>query len=158
MRARAANTCGWGAWSEPLACSTAPDVPAAPGSLQAKATGTSVRASWGAADDNGAAVQGYELELAGGGGRWAAVFRGDATSHRLQQLQPNATYQLRVRAVNAGGVGWGSRQWDGVLMSAWCGAAVGPPPGELTRTLLPRLAAPATGDELQPWAQARRLF
>lgn len=106
VRARAANTCGWGAWTEALPCSTSPDVPAAPGGLQAKATGTTVRASWGVADDNGSPVLSYELEVAGGSsGRWASAFRGDATTHRLQQLQPNTLYQLRVRAVNAGG--WG---------------------------------------------------
>lgn len=104
MRARAANTCGWGGWTEPLPCSTSPDVPAAPSGLQAKATGTTVRTSWGVADDNGSPVLAYELEMAGGsGGRWASAFRGDATTHRLQQLQPNTAYQMRVRAVNAGG-------------------------------------------------------
>lgn len=124
VRARAANTCGWGAWTEAMPCSTSPDVPAAPGGLQAKATGTTVRASWGVAEDNGSPVLSYELEVAGGNsGRWASAFRGDATTHRLQQLQPNTLYQLRVRAVNAVGAG----PYSDAMQVQTCRAPPSPP-------------------------------
>lgn len=102
VRARAANAVGWGPWSEPLACATQPDAPAAPPGLAAKATGTSLRIGWDAAEDHGSAVLAYELEAAGGGSSFAAVYRGEAQAHRMAQLQPSTAYQLRVRAVNAG--------------------------------------------------------
>ena len=109
VRCRACNSCGWGPWSEVLPCSTTPDCPAAPSGLSAKAVGTTVRASWEAAEDNGAAIQAYELEVAPAGSngaepQFATVFSGDSTMHRLQQLSANSSYQLRVRAVNAGAI------------------------------------------------------
>lgn len=116
VRARATNACGWGPWCEPLACATSPDVPAAPAGLSAKAVGTTVRVAWEAAEDRGAAVERYELQVLGGrrGGAWAPAYAGDATSHRLQQLEANSAYSVRVRAVNAG---------PG-LMQAGCGRLV----------------------------------
>lgn len=106
VRARASNACGWGPWSEQLACATSPDVPAAPGGLSTKAVGTTVRVVWEAAEDRGAPVEAYELEAAGGSkkarGDFALVYRGDASSFKLQQLDASASYHLRVRAVNAG--------------------------------------------------------
>lgn len=105
VRARAANACGWGPWSEPAPASASPDVPAAPGGLAAKATGTTLRVSWDPADDGGAAVLAYELEVAAGSAPFAGVYRGEAAAHRLQQLQPCTAYRLRVRAVNAGAAG-----------------------------------------------------
>lgn len=109
---RACNTCGWGAWSEPLPCTTAPDVPAAPAGLAAKAVGTSVRATWEPAEDHGSPLLAYELQAAGGGGgssgAFAPAYRGEACHHKLTSLQANAAYQLRVRAVNAGEGGGGA--------------------------------------------------
>lgn len=107
---RAGNAVGWGPWSEPLAAATAPDVPAAPAGLSAKAVGTAVRAAWEAPEDNGAPISAYELEAAPAAGQGsftlAATVSGDTQSARVLQLEPNSGYRLRVRAVNAGARRW----------------------------------------------------
>ena len=129
VRVRASNICGWGPWSEPLPCTTAPGVPGPPPMLAAKAVGTSVRAAWEAAEDNGAIVLAYELEMASVcDGRFATVFRGESLSHRVQQLDVSAAYHFRVRAENAG-------EYGGRVSMAI-----------LTRTILPVRCAGVHGD------------
>jgi hypothetical protein len=78
----------------------------------ARALGTTIRLSWEAADDQGAAVQAYELEAAlhGSDGAFTPLYRGEGTSCRAQQLAPDSSYRFRVRGVNAGEESWAG--WD----------------------------------------------
>lgn len=142
LRVRAGNAVGWGPWSEPLAAATAPDVPAAPAGLTAKAVGTTVRAAWEAPEDNGAPISAYELEAApatgGGDFALAATASGGAQSARVPQLEANCGYRLRVRAVNAVGPGPYSQE-----VSVHTSRAPPSPPADVAATLVAPAAAPA---------------
>ncbi|KAL4434999.1 hypothetical protein ABPG77_003824 [Micractinium sp. CCAP 211/92] len=140
LRVRAGNAVGWGPWSEPLAAATAPDVPAAPAGLSAKAVGTAVRAAWEAPEDNGAPISAYELEAAPAAGQGsftlAATVSGDTQSARVLQLEPNSGYRLRVRAVNAVGPGPHSQE-----VSVQTSRAPPSPPSSVAATLVASTAA-----------------
>lgn len=110
LRVRASNACGWGAWTEPVIVTTAPDVPGAPEApICSNRTASSVRLKWAPpAEDNGAAVTRYVVEL-GRGDAGSTAFEpalsSESTSCKLQHLAPGTTYACRVAAVNSEGQG-----------------------------------------------------
>ena len=109
LRVRAANIVGWGAWAPPVTATVAADVPEAPEPpSSSNRTASSVRLKWQPpAEDNGAAVMQYVVELASAasGGTFQAAYTGEATCCKLQQLLPGTEYSCRVAAVNLQGKG-----------------------------------------------------
>ena len=84
-------------------------VPGAPTGVSAVATSTtSATISWTPpADDGGSAITGYVLEESVNGGAFAERGRPSATGTQVfaESLTPGATYQYRVAAINAQGIG-----------------------------------------------------
>ncbi|MET8665647.1 glycoside hydrolase domain-containing protein [Streptomyces tendae] len=75
-------------------------VPAAPGAVSATSSGTSVKVTWSAPeDDGGSPVTGYEVTL--GGGHQVEIADPDSRSTVFTRLKDGASYSARVRAVNA---------------------------------------------------------
>ena len=110
-RVAATNRVGPGRPSVPARATTAPDVPSAPRNLMADAVGPSrIDIEWDPpADDGGAAITGYRIEVSEDRQRtWSllAERRGaNATSYSHRALPPNATRHYRVSAVNRAGTG-----------------------------------------------------
>ncbi len=75
-------------------------VPAAPGAVSATASGTSVKVTWSAPeDDGGSPVTGYEITL--GDGHQVEISDPDSRSTVFTRLKDGTSYPARVRAVNA---------------------------------------------------------
>jgi hypothetical protein len=130
-RLRAFNSCGAGAWSEPVKGSTLPAEPAAPAKPAfSQKTATSVKVKWGLPqEENGSAVTTYVLQLrqlaAGPDAQqqqqqqqhgeddapqqqqqqWQQAYRGPELSQKVTGLQPGSSYEVRVAAENAVGLG-----------------------------------------------------
>ncbi|MDE0368184.1 MAG: sulfatase-like hydrolase/transferase, partial [Gammaproteobacteria bacterium] len=81
----------------------APDAPSAP-TLTA---GTSwLEASWTAPAENGSAITDYDIEYRTTGGNWTdASHVGTSTTKRINGLDAETAYEVRVRASNAEGAG-----------------------------------------------------
>ncbi|KAF6257140.1 fibronectin type III [Scenedesmus sp. NREL 46B-D3] len=115
-RMRAINSCGAGVWSEPVKGSTLPAEPGAPAKPGfSQRTATSVKVKWGLPqEENGSAVSTYILELrqlASGPDvqqqqqQWQQAYRGPELSQKVTGLQPGSSYEVRVVAMNAVGLG-----------------------------------------------------
>jgi predicted phage tail protein len=122
-RLRAFNSCGAGAWSEPVKGSALPAEPGAPAKPSfSQRTATSVKVKWGLPqEENGSAVTTYVLELrqvAAGADvqqqaevtqppqqQWQQAYRGPELSQKVTGLQPGSNYEVRVAAENAVGLG-----------------------------------------------------
>ncbi|WP_320775822.1 glycoside hydrolase domain-containing protein [Streptomyces sp. CRN 30] len=77
-------------------------VPAAPGTVSATPSGSSVTVAWSAPeDDGGSKVTGYEVTLSGG--RTVRIDDPDSRATTFTLLRTGASYTARVRAVNAVG-------------------------------------------------------
>lgn len=170
-RVRAVNSCGVGPWSAPVTASTAPTVPDAPAKPSlSKLAATSAKVKWGIPlEDNGATVKLYCVQLrqlranpaaAGSDGSdsidssssdeqgvsasWQEVYSGPLLDFNVTKLQPGSTYEVRVAAANAVGLG------------SWSAAAElttplrpPPPPGGLAAVL----AASLQGAVEVSWSQ-----
>ncbi len=114
-RVAAINLAGVGPFSNTARATTDATLPAVPRRLTAEATGTSqIVLSWQApADDGGARITGYRIEVsADGGGSWedlVANTRATTTVHTHGGLAPASTRHYRVSAINRIGVGAASR-------------------------------------------------
>ena len=83
-------------------------VPGAPTSLTATASGTSaINLSWTApADDGGASITGYGIDVSSDGGTsWEALITTTITSGSHTGLSPGTTRHYRVSAINVNGTG-----------------------------------------------------
>lgn len=146
LRVRAANARGWGAWSEPLAVTTAPAPPSAPEPpAPSNRTASGVRLRWSMpAEDNGAAVTGYVVELAPADasgapvGAWEPAHRGTDAACRLAGLAPGSHYAARVSAVNT--LGQGPPSAPAAFRTA---LAPPPPPAAVSAELVQEAGAPA---------------
>ncbi len=114
-RVAAINLAGVGPFSNVARATTEATVPSVPRRLNADAAGTSqIVLSWQApADDGGARITGYRIEVtADGGGSWedlVAATRSTATVYTHSGLAPASTRHYRVSAINRIGVGNASR-------------------------------------------------
>lgn len=128
-RVRAFNSCGAGAWTEPVKGCTFPAEPGVPAKPSfSQRTATSVKVKWGLPqEENGSAVTSYVLEirqLAAGADvqqqqqqqgqaadpaqqqqQWLQAYRGPELSQKVTGLQPGSSYEFRVAAANAVGLG-----------------------------------------------------
>ncbi|MXY53787.1 MAG: hypothetical protein F4Y86_14855, partial [Gammaproteobacteria bacterium] len=109
VRVRATNADGEGDWSPEATGRTAasgatpPDAVAQP---TLTAGPTWLEASWTAPADNGSAITGYDVGYRTTGGNWQNAYHtGTDTSQRIEGLEPDTAYEVRVRASNAGGAG-----------------------------------------------------
>ncbi len=112
-RLRAWNSAGAGGWSNEASAMTPVAPPAKIEDLSASgASETTVRLTWTAPADNGAAITSYTLQRKSGTGSYAdgAAILGigaSATSYSDTGLDPATTYTYRLRAFsNAGGGEW----------------------------------------------------
>ena len=114
-RVAAINLAGVGPFSNTARATTDATVPGVPRRLTAEASGTSqIGLSWQApADNGGARITGYRIEVSADGGRsWedlVANTRTTATVYTHSGLAPASTRHYRVSAVNRIGVGDASR-------------------------------------------------
>jgi len=136
FRMRAFNSVGASPWSGCISAFTAAASPSAPQHLYCpQALETKLKLSWKSpVFDYGAAVTGYQLEVApasrGFGGQrandkasWRSVFKGSSLERLVEDLQPGLQYYARVRAQNS--CGWGP--WSDILASATQAAVPGAP-------------------------------
>ena len=114
-RVAARNLAGPGPYSNTARATTDATLPGVPRRLSAEAAGTSqINLSWQApADDGGARITGYRIEVtADGGGSWedlVANTRSTTTVYTHSGLAPASTRHYRVSAINRIGVGDASR-------------------------------------------------
>ncbi|KAG2434872.1 hypothetical protein HYH02_012072 [Chlamydomonas schloesseri] len=143
FRVRAANLCGAGPFTAPVATVTQPAPPSAPGKpVVSNRTSSGFRVRWDEPEHTyGSHVAAYVLQAAPAGGageEWAEVYRGPEASARLSGLAPACKYLLRAAAVNAAGQGpWGEPE------SAITQLLPPLPPCELAVAEGPALAEPA---------------
>ncbi|MDE2870953.1 MAG: fibronectin type III domain-containing protein [Gemmatimonadota bacterium] len=109
-RVSAINSVGTGEASDTASATTAPAVPGAPSGLSAVADGTSqIDLSWTApADDGGADITGYRVEVSDDGTSWRDLrsdTNSDDTEYSHTGLDPGTTQHYRVSAINAAGTG-----------------------------------------------------
>ena len=109
-RVSAINSVGTGEASDTASATTAPAVPGVPGGLSAVADGTSqIDLSWTApADDGGADITGYRIEVSDNGTSWRDLrsdTNSDDTEYSHTGLDPGTTQHYRVSAINAAGTG-----------------------------------------------------
>lgn len=107
FRLRCETADGRGPWSAEVAYRTTPERPGAPGrpAARGKPKPRALRLEWDApADDGGATVDSYLLELDDGDG-YAEAYRGRETEALCDRLRPGTPYRARVRCSNEAGVG-----------------------------------------------------
>ncbi len=109
-RVSAINSVGTGEASDTASATTAPAVPGVPVGLSAVADGTSqIDLSWTApADDGGADITGYRIEVSDNGTSWRDLrsdTNSDDTEYSHTGLDPGTTQHYRVSAINAAGTG-----------------------------------------------------
>ena len=110
VQVRAGNSVGDGPWSPssrgtPTATAMAPDAPAAPTVTPGDAQ---LEVSWTAPSDNGAQIDDYDVRYRSSGGGWTELSDdGQYTDTRatIRGLTNGTTYEVQVRAGNAGGYG-----------------------------------------------------
>ncbi|KAG2434770.1 hypothetical protein HXX76_007655 [Chlamydomonas incerta] len=151
FRVRAANLCGAGPFSAPVAAATQPAPPSAPGKpAVSNRTSSGFRVRWDEPEHAyGSHVAAYVLQAApvgsagaGGDSEWVEVYRGPEAGARLSGLAPACKYLLRAAAINAAGQGpWGEPE------AAITQLLPPLPPCELAVTDGPALAEPAAGAE-----------
>jgi hypothetical protein len=113
LQVRAFNSVGGSRWSSALEVTTQPAAPSAPLALSAvPASSSSMTLTWQPpAEDHGAAVTSYTLEVAAGGGvsgsspAWHKAWGGSACSCTVGGLAPGRTYSWRLRAASSCGMG-----------------------------------------------------
>jgi len=123
-RVRATNSCGAGPWSAPVTAGTAPAVPDAPSKpVVSKVTATSAKVKWSIPlEDNGSGIKAYYVQrrqlkaspaAAGSSSSssvdeeqsWQQVYAGPLLDTTITSLQPGSSYEVRVAAANAVGLG-----------------------------------------------------
>lgn len=125
-RVRAVNSCGAGPWSAPVTASTAPAVPDAPSKpIVSKVTATSAKVKWSIPlEDNGSGIKAYHVqrrhlqaspaaeassssadEEACTEQSWQQVYAGPLLDTTITSLAPGSSYEVRVAAANAVGLG-----------------------------------------------------
>ncbi|XP_041970315.1 fibronectin type-III domain-containing protein 3a isoform X2 [Aricia agestis] len=147
FRLRCETTDGQGPWSIEVSYRTSPERPGPPGRpfARGKIHSRAFRLRWDPpAEDGGAAVESYTLELDGGEG-FDCAYRGPEREAHCDRLLPGTAYRARVRCANAAG----ESEWSAsetIATEATCpGACAAPEPaGPARATLLPvRWRAPA---------------
>jgi hypothetical protein len=124
-RVRASNSQGWGPWCEPATGTPAPDVPSAPLHLTCNGRNfQSLKLKWALpAEEHGAAVVQYVLQVRGPQGSWRDAYAGPDTSAKVDGLEPGTHYQVQVAAVNSVGQG----PWSAAEAAATALRPPGPP-------------------------------
>eukprot|EP00198_Chlamydomonas_reinhardtii_P010739 XP_001700076.1 predicted protein [Chlamydomonas reinhardtii] len=116
FRVRAANLCGAGPFTAPVAAATQPAPPSAPGKpVVSNRTSSGFKVRWDEPEHTyGSHVAAYVLQAAQAGGageEWVEVYRGPEAGVRLSGLAPACKYLLRAAAVNSAGQGaWGESE------------------------------------------------
>ena len=109
-RVSAINSAGVGPASNVASATTNPVLPGVPTDLDATAAGqTQIDLVWDApADDGGADIRGYRIEMSKNGQNWT-ILQGttgtSATTWSHRGLEPATTLHYRVRAITRAGVG-----------------------------------------------------
>ena len=106
----AINEWGTGAYSAPAQGTTDATVPGPPLNLAAEADGQKrIDLAWDPpADDGGADVTGYRIEVSSNGTTWSNLVRNtgrSATTYAHTGLEPGTTRHYRVSAINSAGTG-----------------------------------------------------
>ncbi len=109
FRVRARNEAGWGPFSAWSSSATPAGLPGIPTALIAEPQVRSLQLSWSAPSNNGAAVNGYEVELEESGSI-LSIIPTNTASATVRNLDETNSYRFRVRAKNR--MGWSS-------FSAW---------------------------------------
>ncbi|GIF02235.1 fibronectin type III domain-containing protein [Paractinoplanes rishiriensis] len=120
VRVRAGNSVGWSSWSGSRTFTTLTTAPSAPGTPAISAIGpTSATVAWSTpADPGGTAITGYQIQRATTADFADSTTVTDAGSPvTLTGLLPGTTYYVRVRAVNAAGLGAWSPAADVTTLS-----------------------------------------
>ncbi len=118
VRVRGTNGDGDGEWSPSASGRTEADQTDSPpeqaGTPALTAGTTWLEASWTAPADNGSAITGYDVHYRVPGGNWLdAAHAGTSTTKRIEGLDADTAYEVRVRAVNGGGPGAWSAEASG---------------------------------------------
>jgi Fibronectin type III domain len=92
-------------WSDVYTFCTAPAVPKRPDQVNCKeTTSTTICVSWSAPYNGGAEINEYCLEMDDGKGfGMTPVYNGPDLQYTVQKLQPNKSYNFRVKATNMAG-------------------------------------------------------
>lgn len=105
FRLRCETADGKGPWSPEVSYSTLPERPGPPGrpAPRGKIHSRAFRLRWDPpADDGGAEVHTYTLEIDGGAG-YSCAYRGPEREAHCDRLQPGTQYRARVRCASAAG-------------------------------------------------------
>ncbi|XP_072936299.1 fibronectin type-III domain-containing protein 3a-like isoform X2 [Epargyreus clarus] len=105
FRLRCETTDGQGPWSTDVSYRTLPEKPVAPGrpTPRGKIHSRAFRLRWDPpADDGGATIETYTLEIDGGEG-YRSAYRGPEREAHCDRLAPGTQYRARVRCANAVG-------------------------------------------------------
>ena len=133
-RVAAINSAGVGPASNVASATTNPVLPGVPTNLDATAAGqTQIDLVWDApADDGGADIRGYRIEMSKNGQNWTILQGTTGTSETAwshRGLEPATTLHYRVRAITRAGIGPASNS-----ASATTDAAPPDAPTDLTAT------------------------
>lgn len=108
FRVQASNSAGAGQYS-PIAATVTPAAPpSAVTILRSDATPTTIHVWWATPSCNGSDVVGYNIDI--GSDRLIEV-TGDVTDYKLEDLQPETQYKVKIQALNAVGAGPFSSAW-----------------------------------------------
>lgn len=140
FRLRCETADGQGPWSAEVTYRTVPERPAAPGrpAPRGKIHSRAFRLRWDPpADDGGAPVDTYTLELDGGDG-YRCAYSGPEREAHCDRLQPGVPYRARVRCANvAGDSDWSAAETVATEPCAPAACAAPEPAAEPRATLLP---------------------
>ena len=115
VQVAATNSRGTGSWSQSASASPAA-LPSKPGGLTVETAHQSLKVSWRAADGNGSAITGYEVEYRkqNADNTWPSTWTSHdhydtSTSTTIDNLTNGSAYQVRVQATTSNGKsGWTS--------------------------------------------------
>ncbi|CAF1136420.1 unnamed protein product, partial [Didymodactylos carnosus] len=101
FRVQAVNSAGQGPYTAIASCMTPATCPSIVTSVKAHAKSTSISLSWKVPANNGSPITGYYIDI----GEKELIFVGELTEYTIDEVLPDTTYRIRVRAVNNIGPG-----------------------------------------------------
>jgi len=102
FRVQAVNAAGSSLYSNLASCVTSAAPPSNVTSVKVYPKSTSMNITWKEPANNGSPITGYYIDI----GEKELIFAGpDSTEHTIDEILPDTTYRIRVRAINSMGQG-----------------------------------------------------